>query len=292
MFCGLNVLRKGSEEQKRTWLPRLMAGEVKMSISISEPDAGSDAGAMRTRARRDGEHWVIDGQKLWATGAGAKGNVICLYAKTDTQVNYRQGMSLFLVDNEAPGVRLRKLDMLGRRSVGTYEIFFDDVRVTADRLVGGEHKGWECLLSGLQLERICTTAGYCGAMQAVLDLAVGYAQERKQFGKPIGSFQAIAHLLADTATELEAARTLMWRAAWLASTGANALREISIAKLFASEAYVRAANTGMQVLGAYGYNMEFDMQRHFRDSRAATIAAGSSQLQRNLIAGLMGLKVS
>ncbi len=291
VFCGLNVQRKGSEEQKRAWLPRLLSGEIKMSISMSEPDAGSDVGAMRTSARRQGAHWVINGQKLWATGAGAKNNVISLYAKTDTQAHYRQGISLFLVENDAPGIKLRKLDMMGRRGVGTYEIFFDDVKVPADRLIGGENKGWDCLLSGLQLERICSTAGYCGAAQSVLELAVQYAKERKQFGKPIGSFQALAHMLADLATEVEAARSLMWRAAWKASIGDDALREISMAKLFASEVYVKSTSVGMQVFGGYGYNMEFDMQRHFRDARASTVAAGSSQMQRNVIAGLLGLKV-
>ena len=290
VFCGLNVLRKGSEEQKRYWIPKLISGAIKMSISMSEPDAGSDVGAMRSSARREGGDWLISGQKLWATGAGAKGNVINVYVKTDPKVHYRQGMSLFLVDNTAPSLELRKLDMLGRRCVGTYEIFFNDTRVPAERLVGGENKGWECVLSGLQVERVASTAGYCGGAQTVVDLALAYAKERKQFGKPIGTFQAIAHMLADMQTEVEAARTLMWRAAWMAAGGKDALREISIAKLFGSETYVKVANLGMQIMGAYGYNMEFDMQRHFRDARSTTIGAGTSQMQRNLIAGLMGLK--
>ena len=290
-FCGLNILRKASEEQKRQWLPKLLSGEVRMAISISEPEAGSDVGAMRTTARRDGDHYVINGQKLWSSGAGAKDAVINAYVKTDTQAHYRQGMSLLLVDNTAPGLELRKLDMLGRRCTGTYEIFFNDVRVPVDRLIGGEHGGWDCLMSGLQVERVCSAAGNCGAAQAVVDLALAYAKERKQFGRPIGSFQAIAHMLADMATEVEAARTLMWRAAWMVASGQDALREISMAKLLSSETYAKVANLGMQILGAYGYTMEFDMQRHFRDSRASTIAAGTSQIQRNLIAGLMGLKV-
>ncbi len=291
VFCGLNVLRNGSPEQRAYWMPRLLSGEVKFSVSMSEPDAGSDVGAMRTTARRDGDHWVINGQKVWATGAGAKNNVINVYAKTDTAVHYRKGMSLFLVDNDTSGVKLRKLDMLGRRCVGTYEIFFDNVRVPADRLVGGENNGWHCVLSGLQVERIASTAGYAGAAQAAVDLAVEYARERKQFGRPIGTNQAIAHMLADMQTEVEAARWMMLRAAWMLASGRDALREISMAKLFGSETYVKVANMGMQVLGAYGYNMEFDMQRHFRDARSVTIGAGTSQMQRNLIAGLMGLKV-
>jgi len=295
VFCGLNILRKGTEEQKQYWIPKMLNGEVKFSISMSEPDAGSDIGAMRSNARReksgDGQQWVINGQKLWATGAGAKNNVINVYVKTDPSVFYRKGMSLFLVDNNAPGVELRKLDMLGRRCTGTYEIFFTDVRVPEERLLGGENKGWEVVLAGLQVERISSTAGYIGGMQAILDLALDYAKERKQFGRPIGTNQVMAHLLADMQTELEASRLMMWRAAWQLASGKDALKEISMAKLFASEAYARMANNGMQILGAYGYNMEFDMQRHFRDARSATIGAGTSQMQRNLIAGLMGLKV-
>ena len=291
VFNGLNLVNKGTEEQKKYWIPKLLAGEIRLSISMSEPDAGSDIGAMRTTAKRDGNDWVINGQKIWATGAGAKNNVICCYAKTDTSVHYRKGMSLFLIDNDAPGVTLRKLDMLGRRCVGTYEIFFDNVRVPADRLVGGENKGWEVVLAGLQVERITSTAGYSGGAQAVIDLALQYAKDRKQFGRPIGTFQAIGHMLADMQTELEAARTLMWRAAWMVSQGKDALKEISMAKLFGSEMYARVANMGMQIMGGYGYNMEFDMQRHFRDARSGTIGAGTSQIQRNLIANLMGLKV-
>ena len=291
VFCGLNVARKGSEEQKRYWLPKLLSGEIKMSISMSEPEAGSDIGAMRTSARREGSEYVINGQKLWATGAGAKGNIINVYVKTDPKANIRQGMSLFLVDNTAKGLELKKLEMLGRRCTGTYEVFFNDVRVPAERLVGGENKGWDCVLSGLQVERITSAAGNLGAAQACLDLAVEYAKERKQFGRAIGTNQAIAHPLADMATEIEAARALTWRAAWMVSGGQDALREISMAKLFSSEAYVKCANLGMQVFGGYGYSMEFDMQRHYRDARSATIAAGTSQIQRNIIAGLMGLKV-
>ncbi len=291
VFCGLNIVRKGSEEQKRYWIPRLLSGEIKMSISMSEPDAGSDVGAMRSSARRDGDHWVINGQKVWATAAGATGNVINVYVKTDPKADHRKGMSLFLVPNDTPGLKLRKLDMLGRRCVGTYEIFFDDVNVSAAGLVGGENRGWECLLSGLQIERITAAAGYCGGAQAVVDLALEYASERKQFGRPIGTFQAIGHMLADMQTEVEVARTMIWRAAWMVAKGREALREISMAKLFVSETYAKVANLGMQILGAYGYNMEFDMQRHFRDARSSTIAAGTSQVQRNIIAGLMGLKL-
>jgi len=291
VLYGLNIARKGTEEQKRYWIPRLLSGEIKLSVSISEPDAGSDMGGMRTTARRDGDHWVINGQKLWSTSAGARGNAINLYAKTDTQAHYRQGISLFLVDNDTPGVTLRKLDMLGLRCAGSYEVFFDDVRVPADRLIGGENKGWSCILGSLQYERLAATAGYCGSAQTVVDLALQHAKEREQFGRPIGTFQAIGHMLADMQTDVDAARALLWRAAWALSKGRDALREISVAKLFGSETYVKVANLGMQIFGAYGYSMEYDIQRHFRNARSATIGIGTSQMQRNTIAGLMGLKI-
>jgi alkylation response protein AidB-like acyl-CoA dehydrogenase len=291
VFCGLNVAKKATPAQKQYWIPKLLSGEIKMSISMSEPEAGSDVGAMRTVARRDGDEWVINGQKLWATGAAAKNNVINLYVKTDTNVQYRNGISLFLVDNTTPGIKMRKLDMLGRRCVGTYEIFLDNVRVPADRLVGGGNHGWDYLLTGLQVERVVSAASSAGGAQAVVDMATEYARQRHQFGRPIGSFQAIAHMLADMHTEVTAARALVWQAAAAVAEGKDALREISMAKLFASETYVKVSSQAVQVLGGYGYNMEFDVQRHFRDSRAATIAAGSSQMLRNLVANLSGLKV-
>jgi len=291
VFCSLNVARQGSDEQKHYWLPKLISGDIRMSISMSEPDAGSDVGAMRTQARRDGNEYVISGQKIWATGAGARNNVINVYVKTDPKAHYRQGMSLFLVDNTTPGLEIRKLDMLGRRSVGTYELFFNDARIPPDRLIGGENKGWDCILSGLQAERVVAAACDCGSARGVLDLAVSYASERRQFGRPIGSFQTIAHMLANLEAEIEAAWALTLKAAWCVSRGQDALKEITMAKLLAAETYVKTTNVGMQVMGGFGYNMEFDMQRHFRDARAATIAAGSSQMQLNLIAGQMGLKV-
>jgi alkylation response protein AidB-like acyl-CoA dehydrogenase len=291
IFCGLNLVRMASEEQKRTWLPQLFAGKIKFSISMSEPDAGSDIGAMRTTAVLDGNEWVIDGQKIWASTAGAKNNVINLYVKTDSKAHYRQGLSLFLVDNDTPGLTLRKLDMLGRRSTGTYELTFNNVRVAPDRLVGGENNGWDCVMSGLQVERVTSAAGNVGAAQAAIDLALQYAKDRKQFGRPIGANQVIAHMLADMQTEVDAARLLLWRAGWMVANGETALREITMAKLHATETYVKIASQGMQIMGGFGYSAEFDMERHYRDSRASTIAAGTSQIQRNLIANLMGLKV-
>ena len=292
VFCGLNILRKGTNEQVQRFLPAMMNGEIRFAIGISEPDAGSDVGALKTSATRKDGSYIVNGQKLWTTGAGLKNTIINTYVLTDRDVHYRKGMSLLMIDKDAPGVECRKLEMLGRRCIGTYEVFLRDVEVPADNLIGGENSGWECLMDGLQIERAVSAAGSCGAAQAIVDLAASYARERVQFGQPIGAFQAIAHMIADMATEVDAATMLMWRAVWLVSTGKDALREITMAKLFASEVYAKVANMGVQVMGGYGLSAEYDMQRYFRDARSGTIAAGTSQTQRNLIAGLMGLKPS
>ena len=289
LFSALTVLRCGREEQKAELLPALAAGRLRLSVCISEPDAGSDVSAIRTRAARDGHGWVLSGQKLWATAAGAPDNVMLVYARSDPDAPPRQGMSVFLVANDLPGVQCRKLDMLGRRATGSYEVFLDEVRLPADRVLGEPGQGWRYLLSGLQAERALTSAGYVGAAQKVVDLAAAYAGERRQFGKPIAAHQAIAHMLADMQTEVEAARLLAHRAAIRMDRGLDSLREVSMAKLYGSETYARVANQGMQIMGAHGYSMEHEMQRHFRDARSTTIGAGTSQMQRSLIASTMGL---
>jgi len=198
---------------------------------------------------------------------------------------------LFMVPFDTPGVEIRRLKTLGRRMLGTNEIFFDNVRISDDMRIGEVNKGWNCMLSGLMLERVVTTSGYVGNAQTVVDQALEYAKQRKQFGKPIGNFQSIAHMLADMQTKVDASRMLMLRAAITMAKGNSALREVSQAKLFGSETFAEVANMGMQILGGYSYMMEFDMQRHYRDARSTTITAGTSQMQRNLIANTMGLKV-
>ena len=292
IFCGLNILRNGSDAQIAEWLPPIMSGRKKMLIAISEPGAGSDVGAMTSYAEQSEAGYRINGQKLWVTGAGLNNAMLSVYVKTDRTVSHRDGLSMFLIENDAPGVELRKLDMLGRRCAGTYEIFFSNAEVADNRLIGGQGHGWQCLMSGLQLERAVSAASSCGGAQGVVDLVSAYAQERQQFGRPIGSFQAIAHALADMQTAVDAARMLTMRAVWLVTKGRDALREISEAKLLASETYVEVANRGVQLMGAYGLNAEYGMERHFRDARSATIAAGTSETLKNLIARLMGHKAA
>jgi alkylation response protein AidB-like acyl-CoA dehydrogenase len=289
LYTAMTLLKCGRQEQKEEFLPKLVDGTMRMSVCISEPSAGSDVSAIRTRATRSADEWVLNGQKLWATAAGSDNNMLQIFARTDPDAPPRKGLSVFLVENNTPGVECRKLDMLGRRATGTYEVFLQDVRVPASRVLGEVNRGWDYLLSCLQTERVLTSAGYAGSGQKVVDLAASYAKERKQFGRAIGEFQAISHMLADMQTEVDAARLLVYRAAGRLSHGLDALREVSMAKLFGSETYAKVSQQGMQIMGAYGYSMEYEMQRHFRDARSTTIGAGSSQMQRNAIASTMGL---
>ena len=299
MYPGLTsgavaaILAHGTEEQKQKWLPPLISGEIKLSIGLSEPDAGSDLTAIRTSAVRDGDHWVINGLKTWQTMAGVKDNVICLYVKTDPAAHYRNGMSLILVPNTTPGVTCRKLDLLGCYCTGTYEVTFDNVRVPVENIIGEVNKGWDCLLSGVTEERAVVAACDVGSALGVVEMTIEYAKERKQFGRPIGTNQAIAHMIADMKTEVFAARALMWNAVWAAEHKApGALEMVTMAKMFAAETYVKVSNQAMQIFGGNGYSTAYQIERHYRDSRIHTVAAGSSQMLRNLIAGLNGMKVS
>ena len=291
VLMGLNLLRNGNEEQKNYYIPRVINGKLRFSISITEPNAGSDAAAVSTEAIPDGDGYILNGQKVFSTGANLRDNVIHIVARTDKTAKKHQGLTLFLVDYRSPGLAIRRLNTLGRHIMGTNEIYIEDVRVPAKNILGELNKGWNVLLSQLELERLFACGLYIGnGRQAVAD-AIQYAKEREQFGQPIGSFQAIAHMLADMYTEIEAATLLTYRAATMIDEGIPCIKEVSMAKLFGSETLARVTNKGMQILGGYGFMMEYDMQRYFRDSRVATVTAGTSQIQRTIIARQLGLRV-
>lgn len=289
LFMGLNILHKGSEELARRWLPELLTGKRRFSVAMTEPDAGSDVGSLRTQAIRDGGRFVLNGEKIYASGAGVRDTTICLYARTDPTAPHQRGITCFLVPNTTAGLQIRPVETIGRHLYPTTSLALIDVEIPIDHVVGEVNGGWDVLLSGLRLERLSTSAAYVGNARAVVDDAVTYAKQRKQFGRPIGDFQAMAHLLADMHTSVEAARCLMLHAAWSYAHNGDGLLDISMSKLFGSEVFADVANKGMQVLGGYGYTMEFPMQRHFRAARGATITAGTSQMQRQLIARKLGL---
>jgi alkylation response protein AidB-like acyl-CoA dehydrogenase len=283
-FTGMNIVKFGTAAQKEKYLPAFMRGDLRFSISISEPQAGSDAASTRTRAEHTGDGWAIRGQKLWCSGAAARNVVIAMLVRTDKDARKHQGLSVLLVPNDTPGLDIRKLPTMARRATGTTEIFCDGAVVPDANLLGQAGDGWTIITDHLELERIAVAAAYVGnAQQAVTD-ALRYAHERIQFDKAIFEFQVIRHMLADMQTAVDAARLMVYRAADLASRGVPCTREVSMAKLMASETLQTVTRNGMQILGGHSMLPEADMERYFREGMQATIGGGTSQIQRTIIA--------
>lgn len=289
VVTAMDVLKLGTEEQKRYYIPKTIAGELRWCVGFTEPEAGSDAANIKTTAILDGDDFVINGHKVFNSTAHVPNTVIKLAVKTDPSAPKHEGISFIMVPNDTPGVEVRPMNTLGHRIRTTCEVYLTDARVPKTNLLGELHRGWRAVLGHHGLIRLYTGACNIGASQAVVDDAVNHAKQRVQFGQPISKFQAIAHMLVDMQVAVEAVRWLMYRAASLYDHGIPNLKEVCMVKLLSAETYVRVANDGMQVLGGYGYVMESDMQRHFRDARIVTVAGGSSQIQRNVIARQMGL---
>lgn len=283
------LVKYGTEEKKRYYLPRILEGKNRCSLSMTEPNAGSDAAAISTFASIDGDDFIVNGQKVFSTAADAKNNIIFMAVKTDKDVPKQKGISLIMIPNDTPGVELLRLDTLARRILGTNEVFLTDVRVPKKNLVGKLNEGWGIITSLLHLERIGIAAAFVGNSQTAASDALRYAKERKQFGRWIGDFQAIKHMLVDMQMYVDAARLMVYRTAWLEKEGLPCATEASMAKLFASEAYQMVTGKGMQILGGYSQMSEYNMERYFRDAKQSTISGGTSEIQRLLIAKGLGL---
>lgn len=286
-FTAMNIVKFGSDAQKEAYLEPFMSGAIRFSISISEPSAGSDAASTRTRARRDGDEYVIKGQKLWCSGAAARDVKIAMLVRTDPDAPKHKGLSVLIVPNETPGLDIRKLPTLARRSTGTTEIFVDDVRVPVGNRLGAEGQGWEIITDHLELERIAVAAAYVGNAQTAVDDALAYAHQRIQFDQPIFDFQVIRHMLADMQTQVDAARLLVYRAAEIAARHEPCAKEVAMAKLFSSETLQTVSRQGMQILGGHSMLPEADMERYFREGMQCTIGGGTSQIQRAIISKAM-----
>ncbi len=289
MFTAMNIVHFGTDEQKAFYLPRFLKGELKFSISITEPSAGSDAAAVSTAAVLDGDRYIVNGQKVFASLAHLPGTVMFMAVRTNQEAAKHRGISVLLVPNHLPGIEMKRMETLSRRTSGTNEVFLKDVSVPKENLLGPLDGGWKILLKHLELERVANSATYVGTAQTVVNDASRYAQQRIQFDRPIAQFQVIRHMLADMQALVDASRLLTYRAAWMVREGMPCTKEVSMAKLFASEAFFKVASDGMQILGGYSMMPEYDMERFFRDSKQATIGGGTSQIQRNIIARAMGL---
>ena len=290
LIPALTVYKWGTPAQRDAIMSRMLTGETRYAVAISEPDTGSDAAALRCAAVDKGDHYLINGQKMWCTGAGLPRTTIMTYVRTAKGDRKHDGITLLLIDADAPGVELRQAPTLARHILGTYEVFLTDVVVPKTAVVGVPDQGWQVMLSNLELERVLMSGGYVGVAQATVDEALEYSKERTAFGRPVGTFQSLAHALADMQTEVDAARLLAYRAAWSLARGLPSSREGAMAKLKGSETYVAAARLGMQICAGHGFSTESVMSFRWRESIVAPISGGTSQIQRNGIARSMGLR--
>ena len=280
------ILRYGSDAQRGRFLPPMARGEILGAFALSESEAGSDAAALTTRAVRDGKDWVLTGTKAWVTNGGEAGAIITL-ARTDAPNDYKgaRGIGTFVITPDLPGFRVgRKEDKLGLRSSPTVQLHFDEMRVPAANLIGDPSHGFIYAMQSLEHGRLGISAQAIGIARAALEVAVDYAAERRQFGKPIKEFQAIQFKLADMATRVTAARALLYAAAAAKDRGEPMTQFASMSKLMASETAMFVTTEAIQVLGGYGYVTDYPVERYFRDAKVTQIYEGTSEIQRIVIA--------
>lgn len=281
----LCILNWGTEEQKQKYLPRLCSGELIGCFALTEPGAGSDAANQSTRAILRRGRWILNGTKTWISNAGVA-DIAILIARTDTKVKEKhEGLTAFIIEcKKVKGYSTKDIEnKLGLRSSNTAEIFLEDCELPEDAVLGEVGQGFKVAMSGLDNGRFSVAAGCVGISQACIDASIKYAKGRTQFDRPIGSFQLIQDMIARMVTETEAARLLVYKAADVKNKGRRSTLETSIAKYFASEAALRAANMAVQIHGGYGYSDEFPVERYLRDARVATIYEGTSEIQKLII---------
>jgi glutaryl-CoA dehydrogenase (non-decarboxylating) len=279
---ALTLVNWGTEEQKQVYVPGIVRGEKVGCFAITEPNAGSDVAAISTRAVKNKDGYVLNGTKTWATLASVA-DVILVYASTTPEAKAK-GLSAFIIDARTPGITTTNLDKMGLHCVPTGELIFEDCQIPANALVGSENNGFKICMSTLDNTRLTTAAGAVGMAQGCIDESVKYCNERSQFGQLIGMFQANQTKIADMVIATEAARLLVYRAAWQKDQGMRNTLETSIAKAAAADAAVSASGYAMQLLGAYGYSIEYPVERYYREAKLYQIIEGSSNILRMIIA--------
>ena len=281
------LYRFGSEDQRRRWVVPAIAGETISALAVTEPEAGSDVGGIRTRATRDAAGWVLTGTKTFITN-GPIADVVVVAAKTDPEAG-RHGISLFAVERGSPGFVAQRVDTVGWRTSHTGALAFDDCRVPEEALLGQENRGFYHIMENFQWERIVMALAAISGAETTLETAIQYGRERQAFGRPVLKFQVWRHRLADLATDLEAARSLTYQALRKIVAGEDAVREVSMAKWYATELAWRVADEALQIHGGYGYMMEFPVQRAWRDSRLGPIGGGTTEVMKEIIGRSFGL---
>lgn len=282
-----NVLAYGTDEQVDRFVPRALTGDVRFSIGVTEPGTGSDAASLATRAVRDGDSYVVDGEKTYQSAANVDGNHVHAYVRTDPDAPKRAGLSALLIPVDAEGVTVTPLPLVARKAAGTNHIEFENVQVPDANLIGDPGQGWEILGHHLIREHTGMAACMVGNAQTAVDEALSAATDRERFGQSVAEFQSIAHRLADMQTAVDAARLMVYRSASAIETGTPQRRLAAQAKLKAGEVLEEVTRAGVQILGGAGLNAENDMQRYWREGRSATIAGGTSEIQRSVIARSM-----
>lgn len=285
------ILKFGTEAQKRRYLPGLCGGQLIGANGASEPEAGSDVFSMTTRAERRGDDYVLNGAKTFVTNAPVC-DLVVLYAVTTPSAG-RLGITAFIIERETPGLAIgAPIHKMGLRTSPMAEVFLDDCRVPAANVLGRVDRGVECFNCSMEWERGCILAMHLGRMQRQLERAVEYARQRRQYGQPIGRYQSVANRIVDMKVRLEAARPLVYKIGWRKDRGEDAMLEAAVAKLFLSEAAVQSGLDAIQVFGGYGYMTEFALERDLRDAVGSRLYSGTTEIQRNIIARLVGLPPS
>lgn len=282
------ILQHGTEEQKQRIVPGAANGKLSFAFALSEPDSGSDAASLRTRAVIDGDYFIVNGRKQWTSGMDIADYAL-VALRTNDLGKKQLGISTLMIDTKLPGIEVRKIATLGQHAIGTTEVTFTDVRVPRTALLGQLDHGWAVCEDTLRYERLCLSAVRIGAARQAFEYALDYAKTRHQFGKPIGSFQVTQHKFADMKVMLDTSFTMVRRYAWLMENGKAERADTAVIKYYIAESYKTISDMCLQILGGYGYSMEYPMQRFFRDSRLATIGGGTSEIQKNIIASTLGL---
>lgn len=289
-FGANPILNMGTQDQKDKHLRRIAEGKENWSLALTEPAGGTDIlGAISTTAVRKSDYYTVNGAKQWISGAHVADYMTTVVITDPDAPKRRNGLSVLIIDAKSEGVTIKPIPKLGIHGCGTNAVFFDNVKVPVENLLGVEHQGWDGLIRTLNPERVCTSAFSLGIAQAAFDYALAYSKEREAFGRPIGGFQILQHYLADIAIEISAARALVYRCAQLCDAGKPYDVDVAMAKIVACRASELAASHGMSILGGYGFAMEYDMQRHFRDYKQMQFSPISDEMAKNYIAQSFGL---
>jgi alkylation response protein AidB-like acyl-CoA dehydrogenase len=286
MFTATNVSRHGTKEQRERFLDPFLKGEAKFSISISEPQSGSDAAGARSTAKADGDDWIVNGNKVWCSGAHHPNSCIAMMLRTGEG---RYDFSVFLVPNDTPGLEIQKMDTLVRRSLGTTSLFMDDMRLPNDALLGEVNKGWKYIGEHLDFERLSIAASQVGSARTALTDTVKYLSERYAFGRKLSDFQVLKHRMAEDQARLSAAYYLVYAAASAMAREENASALVAQAKLISSQTLFDIATNGMQALGGYAQLPEYDMERYFREAKHGMVGGGTNEILRSIVAKSIGL---